>query len=143
MPFRKCLILSTNRNLGKLHRGKYEGLTGYYMKRIFFKGDKFAIPKNVKPVDLDISKPFRRNRKIPVFAVDELSHTAYDMTQTVKLNDNLIAKLIAILKLFSEAKFYETMATRLKLTIGETLIYLGCGLGLGLLIDRILMIVFK
>jgi len=141
MPIRKCLIFSVNRNLGKLRRGKYEGIKGFYSKFIFFKGEPFAIPENIKPIDLDVSRPFRRNRRIAVFGVDEISHTAFDLTQKEKLNNKLIAQLVAFLKMFSEATFYQSMSEKLKLTLGETLIYIGCGIGVGLLIDRILMVI--
>lgn len=141
MPMRKCLIFSINRNLGKFRRGKYEGVKGFYTRFFFLKGESFAIPKNIKPIDLDISKPFRRNRRIAVFGVDEISHIAFDLTQEEKISDKLIAQLVAFLKMFSEATFYQSMSERLKLTLSETLIYLGCGMGLGLLIDRILVAV--
>lgn len=130
----KCVVLLINRNHAKMYKGgRYGTLTGNVGFWRFVKF-RFAIGENIKPLDLNKSSFFKKNRSLPLFVVNDLTKQALNVDLIEKVDPDLSTKL----NLLCKQSFWAAFGEKLKLSLGTTVIYLLAGFALFRFIEFII-----
>jgi hypothetical protein len=131
-----CHVLLVNRNRAKLYKGGKFGTVSGSVGFWKFTKFKFVISDKIKPLQLDRSTTFKKNRSIPLFIVNDLTKIAVGVTLKEESDPDLGTKI----NLLAKKSFWEAFGEQLKLSLGMTFVYFLAGFTMFRFIEYVISI---